>query len=200
MQAFAESDGVMYYSASKVFTTLAGYPILEILDIAEASATQFTVVAYVFVPEDVLVTRRGLVYNTTGVSPLVDSGYITKEATHQYAYSGEFTDDIKSLSRNTTYYVWAFAEVGAMYYQSARGQITTTEAHLTFDDPEIVSYGISSATFAINLLNDGGIPVTWMGVMWSRTEGGGWNQLSEEWDPGVFRISIPPENIRKRRS
>lgn len=112
------------------------------------------------------ITARGVVYNTNETPTVETNEGITTDGTG----TGEFTSSLNGLTPNTTYYVRAYAanSEGTAYGEE---KSFDTEGELaTVTTLEVSELTATSALSGGNVTYEGGLEVTFRGIVWSTSE------------------------------
>ncbi len=141
-------------------------PVVGSLSITEITSNTAKSKAYVKDDGGASVTSRGVVWSTSE-NPTVDEN---KGLTDKGKGTGEFTSELTDLTPNTTYYVRAYAtNTAGTAYSEQKG--FTTEGDVAI----VITAEVSIIKSAIaksggNVIDNGDVPVTSRGVVWSKSE------------------------------
>lgn len=109
------------------------------------------------------VTVRGVVWSTTS-NPTINLSTKTSDGNG----AGAFNSNISGLNANTTYYLRAYAtNSNGTGYGNEQIFITSNYSLPTITTTTVASIGTSTAISGGDISNDGGLPVTSRGVVWS---------------------------------
>lgn len=157
-------DGYKYLTETKEFITLSDKPLVSTLEVMTFDATTFHVKCKVDDDYGMVITERGILWNTVGTPDINDH-----KVKHAENGVGEYICIMDNLEPNTTYFVRAYAinEKGiglgeVLDFQTGNGQGL----------PEVITCGVSeitatSARCGGEVLSDGGSQVIRRGVCWS---------------------------------
>ncbi|MFA5463263.1 MAG: FISUMP domain-containing protein [Dysgonamonadaceae bacterium] len=169
IRAYATNSIGTSYGEQISFTTTKEISLPSITTIEATDVTEDSAVLGGDVTSDgnAPVTERGVVYSTSE-NPTVEDNKISANS----AGTGDFSVSLSNLSKNTTYYVKAYAinSKGTAYGEQV-SFITSKEVALpSVDTAEATDVTESSVTLGGEIKSDGNNPVTERGIVYSTTE------------------------------
>lgn len=150
------------YSDQKSFKTKSGLPEVSTDTIPSGTITTTSAKVKGTVNNNggFTVTARGVCWNTTGNPDMEDSH------TSNGSGNGSFTANLSNLTPGATYYVRAYAtnSKGTAYGEEKTFSTRNGSVAMTLSTPSNVT--ATSATFSVNITDDGGADVTARGICW----------------------------------
>ena len=146
------------YGVVRPFTTS---PIVTTTAVTDILATTAESGGTVSVDGGAAITVRGVCWSTINPPTIADSKTTDSSGT------GAFTSSITGLTRNTLYYVRAYATNASGTGYGVVRSFTTLTTVPTVTTTAITNISATTATSGGNVTNDGGATVTARGVCWS---------------------------------
>ena len=149
------------YGNEMSFTTGAIPPTVSTGSVTDILTTSATGSGRVISDGGSDVTERGLCWSTHH-EPTINGTHV--EAGDG---TGEFTAPMTNLTANTTYYVRAYATNGAGTNYGDEVEFSTASISVPYVTIEnVTNTGQTTATIVVNVVSDGGAPVTECGICW----------------------------------
>ncbi len=161
VRAYATNATETAYSRQISFTTSDGMPKVTTTTATNISATSATCGGNVTDDGTLTVTARGVCYGTTQY-PTIDG-----EHTTDGKGKGAFSNVLKNLNPNSTYYYRAYATTAAGTAYGEQKSFKTTEGMAKVTTAEATNITAVSATVGGNVTDDGTMTVTARGVCYS---------------------------------
>lgn len=162
VRPFAINEAGNFYGPQVQFTTF-GDAELNTLAVTEIRMTTAMSGGFVSNTGGAEVTARGVCWNTA-LNPTT-SHYRTMDGSGE----GSFTSLLTGLSKNTTYYVRAYAESAGNIYYGSHHVFTTDDGVAMLTTNPVSDIGQFSATCGGSVTDDGGTEVLAKGVCWGIT-------------------------------
>ncbi len=164
VRAYATNRMGTSYGEQISFTTTTGLPTVSTDSVCNILSTSATCGGTVGDNSGYQITARGICWSDKTATPTQDNDH-----TSEVAATGHFTSIMINLSRNTTYYVRAYAtnEKGTNYGETK--MFTTLNGLPTVITGEVTNVSASTATCKGNVTENGGYPITARGFCWSNT-------------------------------
>lgn len=163
VRAYATNIHGTYYGEERLFTTIAGLPVVTTKQVTNITPISATGGGNVTDDNGFNVTERGICWSTYE-NPSVDDN-------HKPAGSGlgEYNSGMTDLAANTTYYVRAYAKNANGTAYGNNVSFTTAEGDITIVTSDITNITPTGAMCGgtVTLASGNTLPVTARGVCWS---------------------------------
>lgn len=186
VRAYAVNTTGTSYSNQISFSTTNGMPVVITGEMGTITATTAVCSGNVTTDGGVTVTARGFCWGTAQY-PTVSNSYNTIGSG-----TGTFNGSINGLTRNTTYYIRAYATNGTGTAYGEQRTFTTNSGLPVVTTGSVGSITATSAVCSGTVSSDGGFGVVEKGLCWSTSQ---YPTVSDEHSSngsgtGTFNISI----------
>lgn len=163
-RAYAINACCTTYGTQRNFTTTSGLPTLTTSAVSNITASTAKCGGEITDNGGFNVTTRGVCWNTTGNPTTSDN----KKASG--SGNGTFTCDITNLSPGVTYHIRAYATNSKGTSYGEEKTFTTSNGSVSMTLSAATNITATSASFNVNITNDGGASITARGICWSTSQ------------------------------
>ncbi|PTX63793.1 putative secreted protein (Por secretion system target) [Kordia periserrulae] len=168
-RAYAINASGTSYGNTLNFTTPAALPTVTTTTPSSITTNSAVLGGNVTSDGGASVFENGVVYSTTDATPTIGEPGVTKNS--NASGLGTFSETISGLSPNTTYYVSAYASNASGTSYGSVVSFTTTGFNLpTVTTTTVINTVATIAVFGGDVTDDGGVPVTQRGTVYSTTD------------------------------
>lgn len=170
VRAYAFNTVDTIYGAIDTVRTMAySVPMVQLLDSVEVYQKTFDAYGNVLSNGGKKITRYGFVISKDGTIPTYEDNYKREYAIGDY--TGEYTEEFRSLTPETKYFIRAFAKNEMGYGYSDLDSITTLPiAAPVISLDSITNITALSMVCNVNIASDGGDRITKKGIVYSTSQ------------------------------